>query len=120
MEGRRSTAKRRRGFRWADVAYRGSLGPFRPTLEVAVNRSEIEDAVLRTFVEVVPDAESDQLDRSVPLRDQVEMDSLDYLNFVLGLEARLCVQVPPASYTFFATIEGAVDAIEGLLRAASS
>ncbi len=81
-----------------------------------MDRSEIEDAVVQAFVEVVPDAEPDRLDRAAPLRDQVEMDSLDYLNFVLGLESRLGVQVPPTSYTLFATIQGAVDAVEALLR----
>lgn len=81
-----------------------------------MNRSEIEDAVMRAFVEVVPDAKIESLDRSAPLRDQVEIDSLDYLNFVLGLEGRFGVQVPPVSYTLFATIEGAADAIEELLR----
>lgn len=84
-----------------------------------MNRTEIEATVLRTLAEVVPEAAVYELDRTAPLRDQIEIDSLDYLNFVLGLETLLGLHVPPASYPLFGTVDGAADAIQELLEVAS-
>jgi len=79
--------------------------------------TKIEEQVLKTLGEVVPDAQETRLDPKLLIRDQVEIDSMDFLNFVLALEARFSIEVPPSSYPLFATIEQAADCVARLLDA---
>jgi acyl carrier protein len=45
----------------------------------------------------------------VPFRDQLDLDSMDYLNFVIALHAALGVEIPEADYPKLATLEACVD-----------
>jgi acyl carrier protein len=49
----------------------------------------------------------------VPLRDQVDLDSMDFLRFVMELHRRFGVDVPETEYQALATLSGAVDYIAG-------
>lgn len=50
-----------------------------------MTRTEIEGEVFDALAEVVPDAREKPLDPTVLFRDQMEIDSIDFLNFVLAL-----------------------------------
>lgn len=80
-----------------------------------MNREKIEQEVLTALGEVVPGALEAALEPTVLLRDQIEIDSMDFLNFVLALETRFSIEVPPTSYPLFATVEHAVECVAGLL-----
>lgn len=83
---------------------------------VPVTRSEIEAAVHSTLQSVVPVA-PDDLDPEVPFREQFEMDSLDFLNFVLALEKEHGVKIPEVRYPRCAHLAGAADILEEALAA---
>jgi acyl carrier protein len=74
--------------------------------------------VLGVLATVVPGAPVESLDHGRLLRDQIEIDSLDYLNFVLALEGRFGVRIPPASYPLFGSVECAVDTLTRLIESA--
>jgi acyl carrier protein len=82
-----------------------------------MTRERIEDEVLEALGEVVPGAREAAIDPKLLLRTQIEIDSMDFLNFVLALEARFSIEVPPTSYPLFATVERAVDCVAELLNA---
>ena len=67
-------------------------------------RDDIAEA-LRT---VVPDADVDALDPDEPLRDALEMDSLDFLSFVEDLSARAGVRIEEDDYPHLQTLSGCV------------
>ena len=48
----------------------------------------------------------------MPLRDQLDIDSMDYLNFLIGLNARTGVEVPERDYGQLATIDDCVAYVE--------
>ena len=79
-----------------------------------MNRSEIEASVHATLRTVVPVA-PDDLDPEEPFRDQFEMDSLDFLNFMLALEKEHGVKIPEARYPRCAHLAGAADVLEEAL-----
>lgn len=58
-----------------------------------MNDGQIRDAVLRILAEVVPGAKLDGLDPAVPFRDQIEFDSVDYVNFIFAVEKAFTLQV---------------------------
>jgi len=44
----------------------------------------------------------------VAFRDQLDLDSMDLLNFVIGLHAALNVEIPEADYASLVTPDGCV------------
>ena len=45
---------------------------------------------------------------AVPLRDQVDLDSMDWLNFLVALHAKLGIDIPEADYGRLVTLDGVV------------
>ena len=69
----------------------------------------LRSAVLEALLDVAPDVDAGTLDAARPFRDQFDFDSMDQLNFVLGLHQRLGIDVPEADYPELATLAGCVD-----------
>jgi acyl carrier protein len=82
-----------------------------------VTRDEIRAVVLRALGDVAPEADLSRLDPRVSFRDQLDLDSMDVLNFVTALHDALGVDVPESEYAKLATLEGAVEYLAGLERA---
>jgi acyl carrier protein len=66
-------------------------------------------AVLEALLDVAPDVDASALDAARPFRDQFDFDSMDQLNFVLGLHQRLGIDVPESDYPQLASLAGCVD-----------
>jgi acyl carrier protein len=74
-----------------------------------VTREEIRSAVLRALGEIAPEADPASLRTDLELRDQLDLDSMDILNFVVSLHAALGIEIPESDYRKFATLDGGVD-----------
>ena len=74
-----------------------------------MTREEIRATVLRTLGEIAPEADLATLEPGVSFRDQLDVDSMDLLNFVIALHGTLHVDIPEADYTKLATLDGCVD-----------
>ena len=66
----------------------------------------IEQAIDAALSRVAPEVEVRALDRRIALRDQFEMDSVDFLRFVLDLERRLGVAIPQIDYPKLSSLGG--------------
>ncbi len=80
-----------------------------------MTRAEIQDRVMQALVSVAPELGSASLQPDLPLRDQVDLDSMDFLRFVMALHTQLHVDVPEADYQKFASLSGAVDYVAARL-----
>ena len=65
-------------------------------------------AVLETLQRVAPEKSPDEIMPARPLRDQVDLDSMDWLNFLVGLHERLGVEIPEADYRKLVTLDDLV------------
>jgi acyl carrier protein len=74
-----------------------------------VTRDEIRASVLRVLGEIAPEADLATLDADVPFREQLDLDSMDLLNVVVGLHAALGVEIPEADYPHLTTLDACVD-----------
>jgi acyl carrier protein len=74
-----------------------------------VTREEIRAAVLRTLGEIAPEADLTTLQADVSFRDQLDVDSMDLLNFVIALHTALRVDIPEADYPKLETLNGCVE-----------
>ncbi|HJW09769.1 MAG TPA: phosphopantetheine-binding protein [Holophagaceae bacterium] len=73
-----------------------------------MNRDQIRSAVLAQLGHIAPEADLDHLPSTVALREELDLDSVDYLNFILALHKELGVEVPEADYAQLGTLEGCV------------
>lgn len=58
-------------------------------------------SVLRT---IAPEIEPEEIRDDVRLREQVDLDSMDWLNFLRGIHRRLHVEIPEADYASLRTL----------------
>lgn len=70
-----------------------------------MNESDIKAVVLATLCGIAPEVEPEELRCDRPLRQQVDLDSMDWLNFLLGLHEKLKVDIPEADYARLVTLD---------------
>lgn len=73
-----------------------------------MTEAEIRQLVLDQLGNIAPEADLSSLDADAALRDELDIDSMDFLNFVIGLHERLKVDIPEIDYPKLASINGAV------------
>jgi acyl carrier protein len=73
-----------------------------------MTRDDIHAAFVATLRRIAPEVDPGTLRGDVPLRDQVDLDSMDLLNLLIGLSETLGIEVPEADYGRLATIDQAV------------
>lgn len=59
-----------------------------------MEREKVTASLKDIFHHVAPDIDFDQLDLNQPLRDQVELDSMDFYNILIQIHKKLGVNVP--------------------------
>ena len=69
-----------------------------------MDESTIRDAIARTLASIAPEVSLEQIVATVPLRDQIDLDSMDWLNFLVGLHEQLHVDIPEADYRKLRTL----------------
>lgn len=75
-------------------------------------RDEIAATVRKVLAEVAPDAGDVELEPDVNFRDQIEIDSMDFVAFVLALEKELGTKVPEVDYPRLSSLSGCVAWVE--------
>ena len=70
--------------------------------------TEIRDRFVHELVNIAPEADPGAIAPTVPLRDQLDLDSFDFLNLVIALDKQLGVSIPESDYAQLATLDGAV------------
>ncbi len=77
-----------------------------------MTESEIRKAVLDIIQDVAGLDEMPDLQGKEPLRDQLDLDSMDFLDIVMELRKRHKIEVPEADYPKLATLDSTVAYIE--------
>jgi acyl carrier protein len=70
---------------------------------------ELRAVVLRVLGDIAPEADLASLRPDLPLREQLDLDSMDILNFVVGLQAAIGVETPEVDYPKLATLDACVE-----------
>ena len=71
--------------------------------------TEIKNAILDILADIAPDEDLSGLNDDVSFRDQMELDSMDFLDIVMELRKRYRVQVPEEDYTRLASMSSTVE-----------
>ncbi|MGP4057297.1 acyl carrier protein [Mycobacterium sp. 4D054] len=75
-------------------------------------QQDIRADILSVLTSIAPEVEPDDLDDHTLLRDQVDLDSMDWLNFLVGIHKRLQVEIPEADYQKLRTLADVVGYVE--------
>ncbi|MCI5211538.1 MAG: acyl carrier protein [Candidatus Electrothrix sp. ATG2] len=81
-----------------------------------MTRDEIKDIILEIIEDIDEDADFDDLDADQPLRDQLDLDSMDFLDIVMELRKRYKLQIPEEDYPELATLTSCVNYLEPKLK----
>ena len=72
-----------------------------------MTRDEIKGGVLRALTDVAPEADTTTLRLDIDLREQLDIDSMDLLNFMIGIHEQVHVDIPEADYPRLETVDDA-------------
>ena len=77
---------------------------------------EIRTMIVEVIHEIVPDEDLSNLKGDVRIRDQIEMDSMDFLDVVMELRKRYSIVVPEDDYMELATLDSSVAYLEPRMK----
>ena len=78
--------------------------------------AEIREEVLDILSDIAPDEDLSTLDDNVNFREQMELDSMDFLDIVMELRKRYRVQIPEDDYVNLASMNTTVTYLEPLMK----
>jgi acyl carrier protein len=67
------------------------------------------DVILATLAQVAPEADLASLGPDAELRVELDIDSMDFLNFVVGIDERTGVDIPERDYPQLSTLNGCIE-----------
>jgi len=77
---------------------------------------EIKEEVLDILADIAPDEDLGGLKDDVAFRDQLELDSMDFLDIVMELRKRYRVQIPEEDYPQLASMKSTTDYLAPLMK----
>jgi acyl carrier protein len=68
----------------------------------------LRNVIVGALTRVAPEIDPASIRSGVSFRDQLDLDSMDFLNFVLALHEKLGVEIPESDYPRLYTLDGAI------------
>ena len=78
--------------------------------------AEIREEIIDILKDIAPDEDLSGLKDDVPFREQLEMDSMDFLDIVMELRKRHRIQVPEEEYGQLASMASTVKYLEPRMK----
>lgn len=76
-----------------------------------MTKDQIRDGIFRCLTQVAPEADLLRIKPNLRIRDQLDIDSMDLLNFVIGVHKEFKIDIPESDYPQLATLDGIIDYI---------
>ena len=74
-----------------------------------MTRDDVAAMLIDELGRIAPETDASRLDPTAELRDELDIDSMDFLNLVTALSERLKIDIPETDYPKLATFGHAVD-----------
>ena len=81
-----------------------------------MTRDSIKNLIIEIIENIDDEADFDNLDPDQPLRDQLDLDSMDFLDIVMELRKRHKLQIPEEDYPHLASLTSCINYLEPLLE----
>lgn len=73
---------------------------------------DLKRHVLAALGEVAPEVDLTSLSDDAAIRDELDIDSMDFLNFIIGIHERTGIDIPEKDYAKLGTVRRAVAYLE--------
>ena len=73
-----------------------------------MNDVEAKNLIVDVLGGIAPEADLASLPGKAVLRDELDLDSMDFLNFITALHERTKINIPEADYPKLFTLDGAI------------
>ncbi|EXI77092.1 MAG: acyl carrier protein [Candidatus Accumulibacter phosphatis] len=73
-----------------------------------MNDQELRAAVLSVVRTIAPELDAERIEADKPLRNQIDLDSMDWLNVILALREKFRVDIPESDYGKVQTLNAIV------------
>ena len=84
-----------------------------------MTHDELTKLIRKKLFDVAPDLEGEEIAPDETFADQFEIDSMDFLNFVIALHKATGVDIPEADYPKLTTLSGATAYLQSRLASAN-
>ncbi len=81
-----------------------------------MTNDQIREEVIDILEIIAPDEDLTGMDDAVNFRDQIELDSMDFLDIVMELRKRHRIQIPEDDYVNLASMNSTVEYLEPILK----
>ena len=71
-----------------------------------MNEAEIKEAIFAVIRKIAPESDTASLRPDQNIREALDIDSFDFLRFLIGLNEKTGVEIPEADYDRLATLDG--------------
>ena len=78
--------------------------------------AEIKKAIISILSDIAPDEDLSDLKEDIPFSEQLEMDSMDFLDIVMELRKRYRIQIPEEDYPELASMGSTVRYLEPRMK----
>ncbi len=82
---------------------------------MTMDREQLKTLALDVLRGIAPEIEPGEIEPARSLRSQVDLDSMDWLNFLIGLHQRLGVDIPESDYARLVTLDDVLDYLQARL-----
>jgi acyl carrier protein len=82
-----------------------------------MTKEDCKKVVLDIISEIAPDEDLSNVKSDVRLRDQLDLDSMDFLDIVMELRKKYGINVPEADYMKLSTLDGCAEYLAPKLNA---
>jgi acyl carrier protein len=89
------------------------IDPLLENFIMTTGRETLTTTVMTLLQAIAPELEPDTLNPARPLRSQVDLDSMDWLNFLVSLSERFGVVIPEAEYARLVSFNDVLDYLAG-------
>lgn len=76
------------------------------------DRQALTEAVLALLCSIAPEVDPAVIEHARPLRRQIDLDSMDWLNFLVGLNERFGVEIPESDYAQLVSLGDVLDYLQ--------
>ena len=81
-----------------------------------MTREEVRRAVVNILEDIAPDADLSSIKDDVTLREQMDLDSMDFLDIVMELRKRFNIEVPESDYQELVSMDSCIQYLQPLLK----
>jgi acyl carrier protein len=76
---------------------------------IDMNAEAVRKIIINIIAEIAMDEDLSNLDDNIRLREQLDLDSMDFLDIVMELKKRYKIEVPTEDYMKLATMNSCIE-----------